>query len=203
MNESFQHIQPGAAGSRQGLPVSRRFPRLPWWLGQILPAPRSRVGPPGSRGAPLSRALAPVAPQADRSPPVASLPDRPPGRGEARRMLEARGGKREKHRGKVLNTQSDTRRYGAPLPTASMPLANSIMPLSPVLPASRAWRSIQVGQPTLPNELAGLVAALDAEAEFKSQPGSRSPTIVPSQPPHPQLELESDRHREYSIELAR
>ncbi len=196
-------MQPGAAGPSRGLPASRRFPRLPWWLGQILPAPRSGAAPPGRRGAPLPRALALVAPQADRSPPVASLPDRPPGRGEARRMLEARGGKRERHRGKVLNTQFDARRYGAPLPTASTPLANSIMPLSPVLPASRAWRSIQVGQPTLPNEPAGPVAALDAEAEFKSQPGSRSTTIVPSQPPRGEVELESDGHREYSIELAR
>ena len=196
-------MQPGAAGPSRGLPASRRFPRLPWWLGQILPAPRSHVAPPGRRGAPLPRALAPVAPQADRSPPVASLPDRPPGRGDPRQRLEARSGRRDGHRSTVINTQFDARRQGTPLPTASTPLANSIMPLSPVLPASRAWRSIQVGQPTLPNELAGLVAALDAEAEFKSQPGSRSPTIVPSQPPHPQLELESDRHREYSIELAR
>ncbi len=203
MNEPFQYIQPDAAGLRRRLPASRSFPRLPWWIGQILPAPRTRVAPPGRRGAPLPRVLAPVAPQADRYPPVASLPDRLPGRGEQRRRLEAKSGRQERHPEAVLNSQSGARSHPIPLPTVPAHLGSSILLLSPVLPTSRAWRSIPVGQTTLPNEVARPVAAPNAAGDFKTQPGSRTTTIVPSQPARPQGELEDDGHREYSIELAR
>jgi len=201
MNEPFQYMQPGAAGPNRGLPASPRFPRLLWWLGQILPAPRCGAASPSRRGAPRSRSLAPVAPQADRSPPVGSLPDRLPGRGEARQRLEARGGKRERHRTTVLNTQFNARRYGAPLPTASTPLVNSIMPLSPVLPASRAWHSIRTDSGTVLQQRTGDSQPLPAHSEFRGQ--SASGTILLHQPSRPQAELEDDGHREYSIELAR
>ena len=202
MNEPFQYMQPGAAGASRSLPASRRFPRMPWWLGQILPAPRPGVvPPPGRRGTPLPRFLVPVVPQADRSPPVGSLPDRLPGRGETRQRLEARGGKRERHRTTVLNTQFNARRYGAPLPTASTPLVNSIMPLSPVLPASRAWHSIRTDSGTVLQQRTGDSQPLPAHSEFRGQ--SASGTILLHQPSRPQAELEDDGHREYSIELAR
>ena len=150
MNETSQDKQPGDAGLTQQLPASRYLPRMPWWLGQILPAPRfGAVPPPGRRGAPLPRFLAPVAPQVDRSPPVASLPDRPPDRGEAQQRLDARSEEQQRHRATVLNTQFEPSRYGAPLPTVSTLLANSIMPLSPVLPASQGWRSTRADSDTV------------------------------------------------------
>jgi len=201
MNETSQDKQPGATGATQELPASRYSPRIPWWLGQILPAPRFGAAPPGRRGAPLPRFLAPVAPQVDRSPPVASLPDRPPGRGEPQQMLDARGEQQQRHRATVLNTQFEPSRYGAPLPTVSTLLANSIMPLSPVLPASRGWRSTRADSGTVLQQPTSDAQTLPALSEFKGQ--SASGAVVPSQPPRPQVELENDGHREYSIDLAR
>jgi len=204
MNEAFQHIQPGDASLTRRLPVSRRFPLLPWWLGQILPASRSSAAPPsGKRGAPLPRALAPVAPQADRSPPVGSLPDRPPGRGDERRRLEARSERRERQREAVVNSQAGARSHRIPLPTAPAQPVSSILPLSPVLPTSQAWHSIPAIPSTEATQPGAPIGTLNVEAEFKTQPARRNATVVPSQPARGEGELEADGHREYSIELAR
>jgi len=201
MNETFQDKQPVAAGLTRRLPVSRRFPHLPWWLGQILPAPRSGAAPPRRQSAPLPRALAPVAPQADRSPPVASLPDRLPGRGDPRQRLEARSERRGKHHSAVVNNQVDATSHPIPLPTVPARLGSSILPLSPVLPASRAWRSIQTESRTAPHQPASDAQPLSAHSEFRSQ--SASGAILLHQPPRPRVEIEDDGHREYSIDLAR
>ncbi len=202
MNEPFQYIQPGAAGLTQGLPASHNFPRMPRWLGQILPAPRfGAVSPPSRRGAPLPRFLAPVAPQVDRSPPVASLPDRPPGRGEAQQMLETGSNKRVMHRDIVINTQFQARRYGIPLPTAPAHPARNILPLAPVLPALRGWRIIPGQSRAALHQPASDAQPLPAQSQFRGQAASSN--IVPSRPAHAQGELEDDGHREYSIDLAR
>ncbi len=200
MNESFQHIQPGPAGLSGHWPAIRRFPRLPWWLGQILPVPRSGAASPGRRGAPLPRPLAPVAPQVDRSPPVGSLPDRPPGRGDERQRIEARGGRRERHHSTVVNSQVSARSHRIPLPTASMHPANSILPLSPVPPVARAWRSIPPVRSTALYQPADAQPLL-ARSELRGQ--AVSGAVVPLQPPRPRVELREDGHREYSIDLAR
>ena len=201
MNEPFQYTQPGAAGLTPRLPASRRFPRLPWWLRQIRVQRSSQQRAPGKDKIPLPHSLAPVTAQADRSPPVGSLSDRLPGRGDERQRLEARGGKREMHRNTVLNTQFDARRYEVPLPTASTPLANSILPLAPVLPASRGWHSIRADSGTVLQQRTSEAQSLPARSEFRGQ--SASSTILLHQPPRPQLELVDDGHREYSIDLAR
>jgi len=202
MNEPFQDKQPDTAGLTQQLPASRYLPRMPWWLGQILPAPRfGAVPPPGRRGAPLPRFLAPVAPQVDRSPPVASLPDRPPDRGEAQQRLDARSEEQQRHRATVLTTQFEPSRHGVSLPTASTPLANSIMPLAPVMPASRTWHSIQGQSRTTLQQRTSNAQPLPAHSELRGQ--SASGAVVPSQPARLQVELENDGHREYSIDLAR
>ena len=202
MNEPFQYMQPGAAGASRSLPASRRFPRMPWWLGQILPAPRPGVvPPPGRRGTPLPRFLVPVAPQADRSPPVGSLPDRPPGRGDERRRLEARSERRERQREAVVNSQAGARSHRIPLPTAPAQPVSSIPPLAPVLPVSRTWCSIQIGSDIALPQPASDVQPLPAHSEFRGQ--SASSTIPLHQPSCLQVELEKDGYREYSIELAR
>jgi len=194
--------EPGAAGLTQHLPMNRRFPRLPRWLGQILPALCSgAVSPPSRRGAPLPRTLAPVAPQADRSPPVASLPDRLPGRGETQQMLDTRDGRRERHGSIVLNTPFAASRYSVPLPTAPARLASSIIPLSPVLPAAQAWRSLQAKSGTALHQPASDAQLLPTHSDFRSQAASSG--ILLYQPPRLQVDLENDGHREYSIDLAR